>query len=231
MSNHSFCKLLLIEDDLPLASLISQYLRRHKCDLVHVSTGEEVNLLVNLDEFDIVLCDVMLPDTTGFDLFNRLQQKLKCPIIFLTALDEDQDQIRGLELGAVDYLVKPVEPAVLLARIRVQLRTHAMLTEDKKIVLNQLVFDNKLKHVLHHGQTIQLTVQDFEVLYILAQHHLQIVPRETMFKQVIGREYDGLDRAADLIISRLRKKFEELKLDFISIRSIRGKGYLFNCNK
>lgn len=229
MTRSHLCKLLLIEDDLPLASLISQFLRKNQCDLVHVSTGEEVNLLVNIEAFDIILCDVMLPDTTGFELLPRLKKLVSCPVIFLTALDESKDQIHGLELGAVDYIVKPIEPAVLLARIKVQLRHHFKFKNTSKITLNDVVFDAKLKKLFYQGEFVPFTVQEFEVLFILAKHHLELVPRDMLFKQIVGREYDGLDRAVDLIISRLRKRFEELSLNFMSIRSIRGKGYVFSC--
>jgi DNA-binding response OmpR family regulator len=222
------CKLLLIEDDLPLASLISQYLRANQCDIVHVSTGEEINLLVNIEQFDMVLCDVMLPDISGFELFANLQKKVSCPIIFLTALDEDKDQIYGLNLGAVDYIIKPVEPAVLLARIKSHLRHVKLSAEPFKLQCNELILDIKLKTIRFRKQVLPVTVQEFELLNILAQSHMDIVPREVLFKQVIGREYDGLDRSIDLIVSRLRKKFVDLHIQDLNIRSIRGKGYLFS---
>lgn len=222
------CKLLLIEDDLPLASLISQYLRANQCDIVHVSTGEEVNLFVNIEQFDIILCDVMLPDINGFELFATLQEKVTCPIIFLTALDEDQDQIYGLELGAVDYIVKPVEPSVLLARIKAHLRLIKNNTLSSTLWVNDLLFDKKQKKIFYQQQLLQTTVQEFELLCLLAEHHREVVPRETLFQQIIGREYDGLDRSVDLIVSRLRKKFDDLNLGLLTIRSIRGQGYIFS---
>jgi len=229
MNFKPLCKILLIEDDLPLASLTCQYLRKNRCDVVHIATGAELELLANIDEFQIVLCDVMLPDTDGFSLIKRIKQKTNCPVLFLTALDESVDQIQGLELGAVDYIVKPIDPSVLLARINVQLRINKAPSNMKKVVLNNLVLDSQLKKAFFKDEVISLTIQEFEVLFILAQNHLIILPRDQLFKQVIGREYDGLDRAVDLVISRLRKKFEQLNLSFISIRSIRGKGYLFDC--
>jgi len=230
MDKTSPCKILLIEDDLPLASLICQYLQQNHCDIFHVSTGEETAKFNNLAQFDIVICDVMLPDITGFELFKLLKAKSQCPILFLTALDESKDQIFGLELGAADYIVKPIDPKVLLARIKMHLRKPLRVLLDKKIIINDLIFDGNLKQIQHMDTLIPFTIQEFEVLYILAQHHLEIVPREHLFKQVIGREYNGLDRAIDLIISRLRKRLDELQLNFIIIRSIRNKGYLFNCN-
>lgn len=223
------CKLLLIEDDLPLASLISQYLRANQCDIVHVSTGEEINLLVNIEEFDIVLCDVMLPDISGFELFANLQNKVHCPIIFLTALDEDKDQIFGLDLGAVDYIIKPVEPSVLLARIKSQLRNSQRHSQQPKLQIKDLLLNSKLKTIYYRQQELPVTVQESELLNLLAQSHMEIVPRDVLFKQVIGRDYDGLDRSIDLIVSRLRKKFVDLNINSLTIRSIRGKGYLFSC--
>jgi DNA-binding response OmpR family regulator len=224
----TLCKLLLIEDDLPLASLICQYLRKNFCDVVHIATGAELELLMDIGQFQIVLCDVMLPDINGFSLITEIKKKTACPILFLTALDENEDQIKGLELGAVDYIVKPIEPAVLLARIKVQLRNSNQPIEQNIITLNNLVLDNRLKQVFYCGEHISLTVQEFEVLFILAKNHLKLIPRDELFKQIVGREYDGLDRAVDLVVSRLRKKLTQSKLSFISIRAIRGKGYIFN---
>ena len=203
------CKLLLIEDDLPLASLICQYLRAKKCDVVHISTGAEVSLLVNHHDFDIVICDVMLPDINGFELLKIIQQKMHCPVIFLTALDDDKDQIHGLEIGAADYVVKPIEPAVLLARINVHIREHHKSTSLKKIRFDDFVIDAVAKKISVAGDN-------------------DIVAREVLFKHIVGRDYDGLDRAIDLIMSRLRKKLIDLTLPQLTIRSIRGKGYMLN---
>ena len=222
-------KILLIEDDLPLASLICQYLRQNHCDVVHVSTGEEVGLLINIEQFDVIICDVMLPDTTGFELIASLKKVTNSPVIFLTALGESKDQVYGLEIGALDYIIKPIEPAVLLARIKVQLKASMGNQQHSKLIIEGLVFDERLKELYYRGELIPFTVQEFDVLNILAKKYLEVVPRETLFKEVVGREYDGLDRAVDLIISRLRRRFEEMSLDFMSIRSIRGKGYLFSC--
>ncbi|WP_189637846.1 response regulator transcription factor [Thalassotalea sp. HSM 43] len=221
------CKLLLIEDDLPLASLICQYLRANQCDVTHVSSGEEVDMLFNIQQFDIIICDVMLPDISGFDLFNNLRDRVECPVIFFTALDEDKDQIYGLELGAVDYVVKPVDPAILLARIKAQLR-RSKPQLSTQLRLGELVLDDKQKTLYYDGDVVSLTIQEFDVLYLMAKHHQQVLPRDELFHQIIGREYDGLDRAIDLIISRMRKKLMALGVDSISIRAIRGKGYMLS---
>ncbi|AWB56354.1 response regulator transcription factor [Colwellia sp. Arc7-D] len=222
------CKLLLIEDDLPLASLICQYLRAKKCDVVHISTGAEVSLLVNHHDFDIVICDVMLPDINGFELLKIIQQKMHCPVIFLTALDDDKDQIHGLEIGAADYVVKPIEPAVLLARINVHIREHHKSTSLKKIRFDDFVIDAVAKKISVAGEVLPFTIQEVDVLHLLANHHNDIVAREVLFKHIVGRDYDGLDRAIDLIMSRLRKKLIDLTLPQLTIRSIRGKGYMLN---
>ncbi len=225
------CKILLIEDDLPLAELIQEYLEAQGYQLTHLAKGLEVKQLGPEHQFDLILCDVMLPDIDGFNLNSILQEKFQCPIIFLTALSDDEDQIKGLELGAIDYIVKPVEPNVLLARIRANLRKTQSQTASDNITIADLVLDKNNQIVTLNESPLDLTSQDFELLWVFAQNQGKILSREFLFQAIIGREYNGLDRTVDARTSRLRKKIEDFNIPGLVIRTVWGKGYLFTYTK
>ncbi|AOE50431.1 response regulator transcription factor [Kangiella sediminilitoris] len=225
------CKILLIEDDLPLAELIQEYLSSQGFELTHISKGLDVHNIKDTDSYDLIVCDVMLPDIDGFNLKSTLEQKFPCPIIFLTALSDDEDQIRGLELGAIDYIVKPVEPNVLLARIKANLRKTQDFSAQDKIVISDLVLDQNAKTATLSDQVLDLTSQDFDLLWVFAQNQGKILSREQLFKLIIGREYNGLDRTVDARTSRLRSKLDSLDIPGLVIRTVWGKGYLFTYTK
>lgn len=225
------CNILLIEDDLPLAGLIQEYLDSQGYQITHIAKGLDVHTLPEENSYDLILCDVMLPDIDGFNLSNILEEKFLCPIIFLTALSDDEDQIKGLELGAIDYIVKPVEPNVLLARIRANLRKAQAHVSQDKIVISDLVLDKKNKTVTLDGQLLDLTSQDFELFWIFAQNQGKLLSREFLFQAIIGREYNGLDRTVDARTSRLRSKLESFAIPGLIIRTVWGKGYLFTYTK
>ncbi|WP_251357970.1 response regulator transcription factor [Kangiella sp. TOML190] len=225
------CKILLIEDDLPLAELIQEYLEAQGYRLKHLAKGLDVHQLADDENFDLILCDVMLPDIDGFNLNGILQEKFQCPIIFLTALSDDEDQIKGLELGAIDYIVKPVEPNVLLARIRANLRKNQSPVSAENITISDLTLDKHKQVATLNGSALDLTSQDFELLWIFAQNQGKILSREFLFQAIIGREYNGLDRTVDARTSRLRKKIEDFNVPGLVIRTVWGKGYLFTYTK
>lgn len=231
MSSKLDCRLLLIEDDLPLAALIQEYLQAQGCELIHLSKGLDVNTLSSTEDFDLIICDVMLPDIDGFNLNDILQKKFQSPIIYLTALSDDDDQIKGLELGAIDYIVKPVEPNVLLARIRANLRKTQTHVSQDNITIADLVLDKKNQTAILNSAPLDITNQDFELLWIFAQHQGETLSREHLFQAIIGREYNGLDRTVDARTSRLRKKIEDFDIPGLSIKTIWGKGYLFTYTK
>lgn len=231
MSTIIDCHILLIEDDLPLAELIQEYLCAHGYQLTHIAKGMDVHQLTDNDTFDLILCDVMLPDIDGFNLKNTLEEKFLCPIIFLTALSDDEDQIKGLELGAIDYIVKPVEPNVLLARVRANLRKAQAHVSQDTISISDLVLDKKNKTVTINNHPLDLTTQDFDLLWVFAQNQGNLLSREFLFQSIIGREYNGLDRTVDARTSRLRSKLESLGIPGLVIRTVWGKGYLFTYTK
>ncbi len=170
----------------------------------------------------------MLPGEDGFGIYPRLAACYPCPLIFLTARDSEGDQILGLELGACDYLLKPVVPPLLLARIRTQLRNRQQLPGRKTLCLHDLQLDPNQQQVLLAGSALAFTTKEFELLWVFVINAGRVLSREYLFEQFIGRAYDGLDRAIDLKVSRLRKRLDELEISGLQITTVHGKGYLFN---
>ncbi|GAB1056302.1 MAG: response regulator transcription factor ParR [Shewanella algae] len=221
-------KILLIEDDLPLAGLICTYLANEGFELVHLDNAEAALARQDSDSFSLILCDVMLPGEDGFGIYPRLAACYPCPLIFLTARDSEGDQILGLELGACDYLLKPVVPPLLLARIRTQLRNRQQLPGRKTLCLHDLQLDPNQQQVFLAGSALAFTTKEFELLWVFVINAGRVLSREYLFEQFIGRAYDGLDRAIDLKVSRLRKRLDELEISGLQITTVHGKGYLFN---
>ncbi|SET24472.1 response regulator transcription factor [Thalassotalea agarivorans] len=219
-------QILLIEDDLPLAELVVDFLQDYEFAVTHAVNGEDA-LTQSIETFDLIICDVMLPDCEGFELIPRLNVPEQTPVLFLTAVIDDHSQIKGLEIGAADYILKPVSPEVLLARVRANIRLHERRNYSNVIALGELKLDKTLEEIHYLGQTLELTRQEYEILSFFIDQGNTTISRDELFEKVIGRPYDGQDRAADLRISRLRKKLSALDFDELSIDSIRNKGYRF----
>jgi DNA-binding response OmpR family regulator len=224
---HQHSRILLIEDDHGLAIGICEYLLEQGVRISHVPDARSA--LQCTEHFDLILCDIMLPDENGVALLPQLHQRWSCPILFLTALCSAQDQIAGLEAGAADYLCKPIDPSLLLAKIRSCLRANQRLLQpSRQIELHDLVIDFTLNQARLAGKPLQLTSLEFDILCFFITRPGHIVSRELLFQHLVGREYDGLCRAIDIRISRLRKHLEQLEVQGLSIITVRGQGYLFN---
>lgn len=220
-------KLLLIEDDKVLAQLTQQYLSEQGFTVQHLPSAEQCSKLPAAEVFDLIICDVMLPGASGFDAFARLRQRFACPLLFLTALDDDHHQINGLELGACDYIVKPVRPAILLARINANLRK-GPVQRSAEFRLGDLTL-NRLTHLLScQGKSVKLTTKEVALLWLFMQHHGQVLSRELLFEKSVGRPYNGLDRTVDLKISRLRHKLQQLEQPGVDIDTAYCQGYCFH---
>lgn len=227
--------LMLVEDDYELASLIKDFLVKYEFDVSIIGNGyEAVDRIIN-EQPDIVILDIMLPGQTGMDVCRQVRSHYKGAILMQTALDDDIDQMMGLELGADDYVIKQVQPRLLLSRIRALLRrTDNRLNNSKNIPAESdsnniqvglLVINIANRGVTLNGTTIELTTAEFELLYLLARTPGTVVSRDTIVQQIRGYEYDGLDRSIDRRISRLRKKLQDDQLQPKLIKTVRGQGY------
>jgi len=237
-STADYQTILLVEDDQRLSDLISEYLTKQGL-LVEVEYRGDTAVQRILDlQPDLVVLDLMLPGLDGLEVCRQVRPEYQAPILMLTARDEDVDQIVGLELGADDYVIKPVQPRILLARIRTLLRRiqPSQITAGSTSIppaSNQLLDFDRLKinpaarEVTLDSQVIELTTQEYELLYLMANNAGVVLSRDQIFEAMSGIEYDGLDRSVDIRISRLRKLLENNSDKPSGIKTVRGQGYLF----
>jgi DNA-binding response OmpR family regulator len=229
MSAPPTASILLVEDDLRLADLVRRYLESNGFRVTAASAAEEVLERVHRDRPDLVILDIGLPGEDGFSLCRRLRPVYQQPILILTARDNDIDHVLGLELGADDYVVKPIEPRVLVARIGALLRRASASPSSSAQVLRfgGLVINRATHAVSLQGVDVTLSRSEFDLLAYLATHAGQIQSRETLFRNLYRREYDGVDRMLDIRISRLRRKLGDEAENAERIKTIWGQGYLF----
>lgn len=221
--------ILLVEDDRRLAQLVKDFLESNDFQVAIEENGNRViRQAQNLNPALIVL-DLMLPGKDGLTLCKELRPQFKGPILMLTARDSDLDQVLGLEYGADDYVIKPAEPRVLLARIRALMRRYYQNDprEQEALVFGQLCIQPTARKVVLAGEDIILSSHEYDLLLSLAAQAGQILSREFLFNHIYNREYDGLDRTIDVRISQLRKKLNDNPENPTRIKTIWGKGYLF----
>jgi len=221
-------KILLVEDDITLADWVAEYLSEQGFNVKHVDRGDLV--IAALTEFqpEIVLLDVMLPGLNGIEVCRLIRQDSLIPIIMLTARADEFDEVIGLEAGANDYVIKPVRPRALLARITSALKTSQPNQKaNKEIIHGELCINEEAKRVTYQGSEIELSTSLFSFLLFLATNAGTVVDRDTVFKALKNREYDGLDRRFDVMLSTLRKIFNDDPQKPQKFKTVWGKGYLF----
>lgn len=223
--------ILIIDDDAELTSLISQFLTMNGYQVSVEHNGANALTAVAQIQPDLIVLDLMLPGVDGLTICRQLKPDFINPIIMLTALDDDIDEVTGLEVGADDYLCKPIKPRVLLAHIRAQLRRQSHLKnltpQDIKIVSNgSLTIDIRKRIVRYNDNEITLSSAEFDLLWVLAMNAGSIISRDELHKEIFKLDYDGFDRSIDLRISRLRKKLGDDPKEPKIIKTIRNKGYL-----
>jgi two-component system, OmpR family, response regulator len=223
-------KILLVEDDKQLSDLVTDFLTSEGFHVKQEFRGDTVAKRVNQFSPDLILLDIMLPGKDGFTVCRDLRPEYTGPILMLTAKSTDFDQVLGLEIGADDYVIKPVEPRVLLARINALLRRGnlpSISDEKAELTCGSLHINRASRKVTLKQESIELTSQEFDLLWLLASKPGEVQNRDYIYKAVIGREYDGLDRSVDVRVSRLRKKLNDSTEAPFRIKTIWGQGYLF----
>lgn len=224
--------ILLIEDDIELAELMSAYFTHNHFTVSIVQNGlEAVDAIRRLNP-DLVILDVMLPGQSGLDVCRQVRESYPGIILMQTALDDDIDQIMGLEAGADDYIVKQVHPRLLLSRIQSIFRrterqssTTASLGQNQLIECGPLTISLTDRGVSINAVQLDLTTAEFDLLILLASSPGKVVNRDDIIQQLRGYEYDGLDRSVDRRVSRLRKKLAIHYTGSELIKTIRGQGY------
>ncbi|MFY8351980.1 response regulator [Pseudoalteromonas sp. SSM20] len=221
-------KVLLIDDDIELVELLTEYLSSHGFSITAYHRGDTGLSHAQTHDYDVILLDVMLPGIDGFEVLKQLRQTKLTPVIMLTAKGEDFDRIFGLELGADDYLAKPFNHRELLARVKAITRR---IENIQQLQANNSLEENGIRLTPHTREAfvaenkIELTGTEFEILFLLLNNQGEIVSKEAISEQVLGRKLAPFDRSIDMHVSNIRKKIAE-HIEQEKIKTVRGAGYI-----
>jgi DNA-binding response OmpR family regulator len=221
-------KILLIDDDVALCELLTEYLVSEGFAVDSVHTGPDGVSRVTAESWDAVVLDVMLPGMNGFDVLKQIQTRSNVPVLMLTARGEDTDTVLGLGLGADDYVAKPCSPRVLVARLRNLLRRKA----DEPVVnghrqIGDLRFDKHNRQVIVAEQEVELTGAEFNLLVLLLEHAGELVSKEVLAKEGLGRALQAYDRRIETHMAQIRKKLGPQADGSPRIKTVRGAGYQY----
>ena len=225
-------QILIIDDDVALCELVAEYLEPLGFAIESVHRGDLGAERALEGKHALVVLDVMLPGLNGFEVLRRIRAESKIPVLMLTARGDDVDRIVGLEIGADDYLPKPFNPRELTARIRAILRRAPAdkpvdRTTLKRLSVGDVDLDSGTRTVRRDGQDVELTSVEFDVLEKLLRAAGEIVTREELSQQVLGRNLSPFDRSIDMHISNLRKKLGHHSGSSERIKTVRGVGYIY----
>ena len=225
--------ILLADDDAELTEMLTQYLVAEGFDVDSAPDGETALSMARSGAFDLMVLDVMMPRKNGFDVLRDLRAQSLMPVLMLTARDEDVDSIVGLELGADDYLPKPCNPRVLVARIRAILRRAGPVPDTdgidtpQTLTLGDLEMHTGTRRVLCGGQPLAMTSTEYSVLEVLLREAGHVVSKVDLSERALGRKLTRYDRSLDMHVSSLRKKLGSLPGDEERIKTVRGVGYQY----
>ncbi|APX09133.1 DNA-binding response regulator [Vibrio campbellii] len=221
--------LIIVEDDPKLQAMLCEYFEGQGFEVRSIDNGTDAPDAILETQPDLVLLDLMLPGQDGLSVCRQIRECYKGKVLMLTASDDDFDHVAALEIGADDFVTKPIKPRVLLARIRMLLRRKEAANADSDTCLEVGVLSlNRLrKACAFNHEPIALTDGEFDLLWVLANHPEQTLSREWLTKTLRGIEYDGTDRTIDNRVVTLRKKLGDTTTPPQKIITVRGKGYLF----
>jgi len=221
--------IMVVEDEVAIAEFIEINLKRAGFEVVKAGSTAQTLQLLAASIPDLIVLDIMLPDVDGFDLCREIRGRMRIPIIMLTARGEDIDKIRGLELGADDYMVKPFNPNELIARIHAVMRRyqHDGVSEDGMYSRGALSIDPSTRRVWREGVLLDLTPREYNLLLFLARHSGRVFSRDEVRREVWGHEFIE-ERSVDVHIRRLREKIGDDASDPKYIITVWGEGYKFN---
>lgn len=226
--------LLLIDDDFNLGQLLKEYLEIEgfKLDTAHNGADGIAKAEKN---YDLILLDVMMPDMSGFEVLKIIRQKkqILTPVLMLTAKGDEMDRVLGLELGADDYLPKPYSHRELVARIKALIRRAQIdMSPEQQVIqlkIGGIELDTSTYSAKASGQAMELTTTEFKVLQTLMIEAGKVVDKNSLNLAALGRRIEAYDRSIDMHVSNLRKKIQQIEPDLQYIKTIRGVGYMFEC--
>lgn len=225
-------KVLVVDDESNIVDILTANLERNGYEVIAAYDGHHALQLALNENPDLILLDCMLPGMDGFDVCRKVRLHSSVPIIMLTAKSEEIDKVLGLELGADDYITKPFSVREVMARVKAQIRrinyAESDHSDDHQLVFGDLVIDQEAYEVTRGGETLPLTLREFELLRFLARYAGQVFSRETLLEKVWGYEYYGDVRTVDVTVRRTREKVEPDQNNYRYLLTKRGVGYYFN---
>lgn len=224
-------RILIVEDNIEIAELERDYLEASDMEVEIVTDGEQGLARALQEDYDLLLLDVMLPHVSGYDICRRVRQSKQTPILMVSAKGEDIDKVRGLGLGADDYISKPFSPLELVARVKAHIARHETLTgagKSEALSFGSLRIDKQAHRVTLDECEVQLANKEYELLLFLAEHPGVVFSREQLFDRVWGM--DALSDTATVMvhIGRIREKLEATGNPAHFIETVRGAGYRFS---
>ncbi|MGS0681710.1 osmolarity response regulator transcription factor OmpR [Shewanella sp. 125m-7] len=227
-------KILVVDDDMRLRALLERYLMEQGYQVRSAANAEQMDRLLERENFHLLVLDLMLPGEDGLSICRRLRQMGNpIPIVMLTAKGDEVDRIIGLELGADDYLPKPFNPRELLARIKAVMRRQAPevpgapTLQEEEITFGEYSLNLATREMYHGEESIALTSGEFAVLKVLVSHPREPLSRDKLMNLARGRDYSALERSIDVQVSRLRRLIEKDAANPRYIQTVWGLGYVF----
>jgi two-component system phosphate regulon response regulator OmpR len=219
---------LIVDDDDRLRALLKKFLREHDFLVTAVSGAAEARRKMGWFAFDVMILDVMMPKESGLELLKSLSPEIRPPVLMLSAMGEAEDRIRGLEIGADDYLPKPFDPKELVLRIKTIMRRKVPVSSDaRSVTFGEYIFDLASSQLRRGSEAIYLTSNELAMLKLLAEQAGKPVTREALSNLIPGT---SSERSVDVQITRLRKKIEESEGKPLYLQTVRGAGYVLYAN-
>ncbi|AKR08390.1 response regulator transcription factor [Bacillus sp. 22475] len=217
-------RVLVVDDESDMRQLVGMYLDNFGYEWGEAENGKEALKKIETDHYDFVVLDIMMPEMDGLSVCKEIRKTSDVPIIFLTAKGEEWNRVNGLRMGADDYIVKPFSPGELVARMEAVLRRYTKQEQQEEIQFGPILINEKSRRIEADGESISLTVKEFDLLYFLCQHTGQVFSREQLLEKVWGYDYAGSTRTVDTHVKTMRLKLGE---SGNYIQTVWGVGYKF----
>lgn len=220
--------IMVVEDDNSLAQWIGDFLTDNGFLVSVANRGDDAVDLIKTDDPALVILDINLPVKDGFEVCSEVRRFYSKPVLMLTARGDESDEVHGIEAGANEYLIKPVRPRALLARVHALLKFGERTEIDSSIKhFGVFKIDSESRSAYIDNLLIDLSSHEFDLLWLLTENAGSVMSRDDMVNQLRGIEYDGFNRSVDILISRLRKKLGDNSQKPTKIKTVWGKGYVF----
>jgi DNA-binding response OmpR family regulator len=224
-------RILMVDDDPHIRKLVHVILSEEGFSILEAQDGKEALTLLDIEKVDLIILDIMMPNMDGWDLCEAIRSYYSdsLPILMLTAKGETAQKVKGFDLGADDYLVKPFHPAELIARIKALLKRYQIILSNK-VNIGNVELDRSTYQVFNGMNEMTLPLKEFELLYKFAAYPGKTFSREQLIEDIWGYDYEGDERTVDVHIKRLRQRFSDGNCSF-KITTIRGLGYRLEAKK